>query len=52
MAWIQIYCPRCNHHMSHKARLKRVGRYGSIYKCPKCDHEFAVSMIWGIQKTK
>jgi transposase-like protein len=41
MAWLQIYCPKCKHHMSHKAIIKRLFA-GSVYKCPKCNHEFGV----------
>jgi ribosomal protein L44E len=28
MAWLQIYCPKCKHHMSHKARVRNVGLRG------------------------
>ena len=42
MAWRQIVCPKCKHHMSHQAKVKNVGRIGSVYKCPKCGTTFPV----------
>lgn len=55
MAWQQVFCPECGHHMSHMAIIKYVGGdstgrsrktpLGKIYRCPKCSHEFGVRNV-------
>jgi uncharacterized protein YlaI len=41
MAWLQVFCNTCGHHMDHKAKVETKG-YTAIYLCPRCKDRTAI----------